>query len=196
MKIGITGAIASGKSSAVSILSGYIDCCVIDADAVGRQVAETDYELCKRIARQLGEPSVLAEHGLDRRATAEIVFKDPQKLLILNRIIHPPMLREIRKQIKNCTAPNLILDAALLPDWDTIRNELDGILMISAEEPVRLNRLINKGYDKKHAVLRISSQHTWDEKKKKCKWIIENNRTIEELEEKIRKWWEKVNINQ
>ncbi len=193
MKIGVTGTIGSGKSEVSAILSKYIDAYLIDADDIGRKVLVDNYSLCERIAEGLSDKKILTPNGIDRKLTASIVFSDERKLKILNEIIHPPMLIEIKKQISEHENKHVVLDAALLLDWD-IKDEMDFIVVVKADERICIDRLIKRGLSKEDAQMRISSQKLWDDKVEERQWIIYNNSTIKKLNEDVLKWCKTVNL--
>jgi dephospho-CoA kinase len=191
MKIGITGPIASGKTSVSQILSEIAHAQIIDADAVGREVAEADPQLCDRIASALGNPAVKEEKGLNRRLTAQIVFNDPSKLVLLNQLIHPPMIEEISRRMQLAFRELVVVDAAVLLDWE-LAHALDGIVLVTAGEEIRLERLMQKGFSRDDALSRIKSQGPWDKRKSQCRWEIENNGSDQELRSRVDAWWNQV----
>jgi dephospho-CoA kinase len=190
MKIGITGPVASGKSTVSRIFHDLFGAKIIDADFIGKQVLQEDPLLSDKIAKALGDPSLAEKQGLDRKKVAAAVFSDPAKLQILNKLIHPPMLAKIVNEIKISGSRHVVLDAALLLDWDLHKN-LDHILFITADKSVRKERLLQKGFSADEAEVRIESQGDWNEKQKQCQWVFINNRGEKELQKQVVGWWKK-----
>lgn len=195
MKIGITGPIASGKSTVARILCERFVGTLVDADIIGREVADNDPNLCEEIAKALGVPSLCTNGKLDRPATASIVFDDPKKLETLEKLIHPPMLVEISRRIDAAITTNVFLDAAVLLKWD-IRKELDGILLVTAAPDIRKARLTAKGLASEEADFRMSAQGDWTEEESQCDWTLVNDGSDEDLEEKTLAWWKRVSEKQ
>ncbi len=187
MKIGITGPIASGKSIASALLGRDPDVDVIDADEIGRRLTANPRR-AKQIATALGDSSLAAKSGLDRGRTAAIVFSNLRKLAILNRLLHPALVAEIHRALRKSKRKHQIVDAALLFDWPVI-NKLDGILLVTAGERVRLHRLVLKGMNPRQARNRIRAQGNWRLRRARADWIITNSGTRAELEKKVLKWW-------
>ncbi len=193
MKIGITGPIAAGKSTVSSLVGRFSDVDVIDADTVAHELVAAQTDLARRIAAALGDPSLAGPNGLDRKRTAEIVFADAEKLAILDRLIRPPLVFELRNRMAASRRTHRILDAALLFDWP-IKDELDGILLVWADPKIRLRRLMEKGKDETGARRRMERQGDWTERRSKADWTITNNGSPQELERKVRAWWDALLI--
>lgn len=190
-RIGITGPTGAGKTQASKIIQKRTGAVIIDADRIGRQVAENDIGLCRQIARKLEDPSLCTPEGLDRVKTARIVFSDPTKLEKLNQIIHPPMQREIEQLLKQYEKERVVLDAAVLPEWKLSR-DLDAVLCVTAGDAVRKQRLIEKGMTEMDADMRIKAQGDWKEKEKLCTHVIRNDGSTEELELNVMEWWKNL----
>ncbi|CAB4024650.1 dephospho- kinase domain-containing, partial [Paramuricea clavata] len=90
--VGLTGGIASGKS-AVSLMLRLLNCEVIDADKIAREVVEPGKPAWKNIVKNFGEDILLPTGDIDRTKLGEIIFSDPQKRRILNRCTHPAIHR-------------------------------------------------------------------------------------------------------
>ncbi|KAF7234571.1 Dephospho-CoA kinase domain-containing protein [Varanus komodoensis] len=96
--VGLTGGIASGKSTAVAMLR-ELGCAIIDADVLARQVVQPGFLAYQRIVQSFG-PEILLENGeINREALRNIIFSQPEKRQLLNSITHPEIQKEMLKQI-------------------------------------------------------------------------------------------------
>ncbi|KAE8575398.1 hypothetical protein XENTR_v10003821 [Xenopus tropicalis] len=95
--VGLTGGIASGKSTVVSILR-ELGCAVIDADLIARQVVRLGTPAYSQIVQHFGDGVLLVSGELDREKLGAIIFSDPEKRCIINSITHPQIRREMLRQ--------------------------------------------------------------------------------------------------
>lgn len=152
--IGLTGTIASGKSTVAAYLRDKKGAAWIDADQVSRQVTD---ELAEAIAAEFGQ-QVLEDGKLVRSRLAEQVFHDPVKLQKLNALLHPAICSQIRAWIEAQTADVLVIEAIEL-----MRSELKDMItelwVVYAEPAVRAMRMQKaRGYSEEDALARIQSQ--------------------------------------
>ena len=188
MLIGITGQIGAGKTTAANILKA-MGAVVIDADKIGRKVVETNPKLIQKLAGEFG-PQILTPTGnLRRNKTAEIAFSNERNRKLLNSLVHPFLLKELRKQIKiNLRKKKVaVIDAALLLDWK-LDNVVDVILVIGCSKEKRLTRLIKRGLSKSDALARMKSQLPFRDYQKHADRVILNSSTEAALKRKVQKW--------
>lgn len=194
MIIGLTGSIASGKSTVSNMLKEY-GLPIVDADIVARLVVEPGRETLKEIVKTFGE-EILTEKGeLDRPKLGSIVFNDEEKRKQLNSIIHPAirqeMLRQRDEHIEN-GAKVVIMDIPLLFE-SKLQHFVDKILVVTVSEEVQLKRLMERNnFSEEEAKARIGSQLPLSLKEQGADAVIYNNGTIEEtkrqLENILRDW--------
>lgn len=182
MIIGLTGSIASGKSTVSEMLktSGYP---IIDADLVARLVVEPGSDTLAQIAQAFG-PDVIREDGtMDRPKVGEIIFNDPASRKILNDIIHPAIRQEMLQQRQEYLAEGyktIIMDIPLLFE-SRLQHLVDKILVVSVTEENQFNRLVERnGFTEKEARARISSQLPMSVKEDGADAVIYNNGTLDE----------------
>ena len=182
MIIGLTGSIASGKSTVSEMLknSGYP---IIDADLVARQVVEPGSDTLEQIEQAFG-PEVIREDGtMDRPKVGEIIFNDPAKRKILNDIIHPAIRQEMLQQRHDYMTEGyktIVMDIPLLFE-SRLQHLVDKILVVSVTEENQFNRLVERnGFTEKEARARISSQLPMSVKEDGADAVIYNNGTIDE----------------
>ena len=173
LKIGLTGGIGSGKSTVAKIFE-LLQVPVYYADEASRRLYHTDPELMAQIKKHFGE-DMYSEGKLNRSKMAEIVFNDPQKLELLNQLVHPPTLRDAQEWIRAQKAPYVIKEAALLFESGSAAG-LDYIIGIQAPVAVRLKRVMDRDKTTREEVLsRMNRQIDEDIKMRLCDFIIRNN---------------------
>lgn len=194
MIIGLTGSIASGKSTVSNMLK-ELGLPIVDADQVARQVVEPGTETLKEIAEAFGE-DILTEKGeLNRPKLGAIVFNDEEKRKMLNNIIHPAIRREMLRQRDELVAngeKTVIMDIPLLFE-SKLQHFVDKIIVVTVTEDVQLNRLMERNqFSEEEAMSRIRSQLPLSVKEKGADAVINNNGSMEEtkkqLLEILRKW--------
>jgi dephospho-CoA kinase len=185
MVIGITGQIGSGKTTAAGILAspGGV---IVDADLIGKQVVETNRTLLRSLARRFGDDILTPGGRLRRKRLARRAFAERKATRDLERLVHPPLLRELRKQVRTQekTGCFVIIDAALLLDWDLDR-EVDFVLVVHAGRRLRLARLRAKGLSAEDAKAREALQLPFGIFRERADRIILNNTTRSDLRRKL-----------
>jgi dephospho-CoA kinase len=173
LKIGLTGGIGSGKSTVAKIFE-LLQAPVYYADEASRRLYHTDPELMAQIKKHFGE-DMYSEGQLNRNKMADIVFNDPQKLELLNQLVHPPTLRDAQEWMLAQKAPYVIKEAALLFESGSAAG-LDYIIGVQAPVAVRLKRVMDRDKTTREEVLsRMKRQINEDIKMRLCDFIIRNN---------------------
>ncbi|MBB5180655.1 dephospho-CoA kinase [Planomicrobium koreense] len=182
MIIGLTGSIASGKSTVSQMLKelGYP---IVDADLVARQVVEPGSETLEKIKGAFGEDVILPNGSLDRKKVGDLIFTDPASRKRLNDIIHPAIRNEMLRQRADYMAEGqkvVIMDIPLLFE-SKLQHFVDKILVVSVTEENQLKRLMERNeLVEGEALARISSQLPMSVKEEGADAVIYNNGTIEE----------------
>lgn len=182
MIIGLTGSIASGKSTVSQMLKelGYP---IVDADLVARQVVEPGSETLEKIREAFGEDVILPDGSLDRKKVGDLIFSDPASRKRLNDIIHPAIRNEMLRQRAAYMAEGqkvVIMDIPLLFE-SKLQHFADKILVVSVTEENQLKRLMERNeLAEGEALARISSQLPMSVKEEGADAVIYNNGTIEE----------------
>ncbi len=184
LKIAITGGIGAGKSEVSRVISGagYL---VIDADKVAKEILSSDHEVKRIIIKEFGAASY--SNGFpDKTYLAKNVFSDPQKVEKINAIIHPRTILKIMSKVDENlkTKAMVFVESALI--FEANRDELfDYIIHVSSIAENRLDRAAkSKGISKSEVEKRMLHQLDEETKKRKSDFIIENNSTLEDLENK------------
>lgn len=185
--IGLTGGIASGKSTVTARLR-ELGAFVADADIVSREIME-DKEVLSALRRAFGDGIFNGDGSLNRAACAREVFASPEKTALLNSITHPAIAERLTELTNAAEAsgehPLSFVDAALLIESGF--NELcSGVWLITADTGLRIERIMERdGLTYEEAELRIKRQASDEEKARFADVIIENNGGLEELTAKV-----------
>ncbi|RUL56408.1 dephospho-CoA kinase [Lysinibacillus antri] len=194
MIIGLTGSIASGKSTVAKMLKEY-NIPIVDADLVARQVVEPGTETLRKIAEAFGA-DVISENGeMDRAKVGSIIFHDESKRKVLNDIIHPAIRAEMLRQRDEYVTngeKTVIMDIPLLFE-SKLQHYVEKILVVSVDEETQLKRLMERNQlSEEDAKARIRSQLPLSVKEQGADAVINNNGTIEDakiqLERILREW--------
>lgn len=192
--VGLTGGIASGKSTVSNLLrlSGYP---IIDADEIVRQLQTVHSKGLDRLTGVFGNQILNPDQSLNRRALGEIVFSDPAKLAQLNSIMQPLVREEIWRQIKIYQSqglPYVILDIPLLFETH-YAEDCDIVIVVSVSPKIQLQRLIHRDhYPEDQAKERITAQMPLTEKVQLADVVINNDGTEEELKRQVAKLVEQM----
>ena len=185
--IGLCGGSGSGKG-AVSRIFAEIGIPSIDTDAVYREMTLSDSPCMRALRREFGKEVVNSLGGLDRTRLGSIVFNDPSRLKILNKIAHSFILDETRRRLAVYSDDGFsaaIVDAPVLFE-SGFDAECDEIICVLADKETRINRIMSRdGISRDAAEKRIASQMSDDELISRCDHVIYNNADIESLREGI-----------
>lgn len=187
--IGLTGGIASGKSTVSNMLK-ELNIPVIDADLESRYAVEPGEEAYDQIIDHFGKSILLDDGSINRAKLGEIIFNNEEERMVLNSIVHPAVRKRMAMKQEEAEKQGesiIILDIPLLFE-SKLTNTVDKILLVYVEEEVQLNRLMKRnGYTKEEAQARIQSQMPLKEKKKLADYVINNNGSIEQTKEQLMK---------
>ena len=179
--IGITGGVGSGKSTALMLLKEKYDAYICMADELGHRAMDQGTGAYIQIVKQFG-PYILACNGeINRNALADIVYHDEGRLHCLNRIIHPYVKREIRKQMERCPARLFVLETAILFETgcDRLCDEVWGVI---AGDEIRIARLMeSRGYSREKAESIMRQQMGSGELAERCDVVLVNDGDRQEL---------------
>lgn len=193
--LGLTGGIGAGKSTLAQLLKlrGAV---VIDADEVAREVIAPTGTVWEKLVGRFGEDILLKDKTIDRKKLGSIVFFDSEELKALNRLTHPAIREAINKRLarlkRNVPREHppqiLIVDAPLLAEAGLLPS-VDMVVVVSAPEEVRLERLRKQGLTLKESKARIRSQTPEAKRQELADYILENEGTLKDLQGKANKLW-------
>jgi dephospho-CoA kinase len=199
LKIGLTGGIATGKSTVEKFFRD-LGVPVIDADEIVHKLLKEE-RIKKKLVEILGD--VLDENGeIDRKKVANIIFSNIEKKKQVENVIHPEVFKYIQNWIKEQEHKNpkgfVIISVPLMIETGSYKN-YDKIIVVYAPKEVQLKRLLKKGMTKEEALKRINAQMDIEEKLKYADFVINNTGTLQDLKkevEKVYKELEKMAYNQ
>ncbi len=191
MIAGLTGGIASGKSTVSSIFRSFgVE--IADADITAKKISERE-DVIQEIKKIFGKDVLSAEGQIDRVKLKEVVFSDKNKLVQLNNIIHPKVMEEFKK-IKENTPKNdiIIFDIPLLFEAG-MDKMCDTVILVYADRETQIERIkARDGVSRELAEKIIDAQMSLEDKKEKSDIHIENNGTQEELKKKVEDIYRKL----
>ncbi len=187
IKIAITGNIASGKSQVEKELMslGYK---VADTDKINHFILSSDIEVIKEIKEAFEEDDILDENGkISREKLGKIVFSVGWKKIKLEKILHARINERLETFYQENSQEHIVFVSIPLLFETNQENKFDKIIFISADEDIRLERLIKRnGYDRKYAKIRIASQDKEKNKIEKSDYVIYNNSDLTNLKKQIK----------
>jgi dephospho-CoA kinase len=190
MILGLTGGIASGKSSAAEVLQG-LGLRVIDCDELAHFLTNNDPSILTAIEHAFGEV-VLNQYGrLDRVRLGSLVFADRAKRRMLETILHPPITGLCAANAKQARymGRHLVILAPLLFEGG-LEKLCDAVMLISSSRETQIERLArSRGYSREEALARIEAQMTEEQRLAKADFVVDNNGSIEEFRGAVAQGW-------
>jgi len=173
LKIGLTGGIGSGKTTVAKIFS-LLRVPVYYADEASIRLYHSNKELKADLQSNFGD-EIYKDGVLNRSKLASLVFNDPLKLAILNKLVHPLTIKDAEAWMERQTSAYVIKEAAILFETGSAKG-LDFIIGVRAPEHLRISRVMHRDSLSREEVLtRMQRQMDEDNKMRLCDFIIENN---------------------
>lgn len=191
MVIGLTGGIATGKTTVSNYLKelGYS---IIDADVIARQVVEPGTNGLRMITDTFGEKVLTSDGQLDRQHLAQLVFTSSEQLQQLNRILQPIIRERIQELISTSKDPVVVIDVPLLYEQH-YEDLCDVVMVVSVQPQQQLERLMNRNhFTMDEAKNRVASQMPLSPKERLADVVIDNNGSVEETRQQVKKWLNQV----
>ncbi|HSP52028.1 MAG TPA: dephospho-CoA kinase [Cryobacterium sp.] len=193
--IGLTGGIASGKSTVARRLVRH-GAVHIDADQLARVVVGPGTPGLAKIADAFGDAVLLPDGSLDRAALGAVVFRDPEALVRLNAIVHPEVRARSNALIREAEAadPNAIVvyDVPLLVEAG-VDHPFDLVVVTQADEQTRVRRMVElRAMDAGEAERRIRAQASDAERRRVADVVIDTGGTLEQTLEQVDALWTQV----
>jgi dephospho-CoA kinase len=192
--IGLTGGIASGKSTVSQMLreSGAF---IVDADKLSREITQPGKPAWREIIEKFGQDLVQDNGEIDRKRLGQLVFANKQDRAELEQITHPRIEAAAIAAVNAATAGGfdvIVLDAPLLIEagWHT---KVDAVWIVYVDEQTQLTRLMSRDNSSEQAARsRINAQLALTEKLKYADVVIDNNNTIETTKKNVLKFWNEL----
>lgn len=181
--IGLTGGIASGKSTVAKNLE-KLGAILIDADKVAHQIIEPQKPAYEEIVNTFGKEVVNDDLTINREKLGQIVFNSPEKLKKLNNITHPRVMESFKNQLQSIRTSNpdaiVVIEVPLLYETN-VQRICDEVWVVWVDRETQIERLKTRnGFTEEEAIKRIESQMSLDEKAKIADKVIDNRHSIEE----------------
>jgi dephospho-CoA kinase len=176
VKVGLTGGLACGKSYVGAALESY-GCLRIDADELGHAVLAPGGEAFEAVIREFGDDIVVAGR-IDRLQLAARVFNDPQRLAMLNHLVHPPVIAREEQLIAGFTARQphgiAIVEAAILIETGSYKR-FDRLILVACSEQQQIGRAMHRGLNEESARARLARQMPLAEKRKFAHFVVDTS---------------------
>ncbi|MFC8511884.1 dephospho-CoA kinase [Streptomyces sp. NPDC057257] len=189
LKVGLTGGIGAGKSevSRLLVASGAV---LIDADRIAREVVEPGTPGLAAVVEAFGEDVLAADGTLDRPKLGSIVFADPEKLALLNSLVHP-LVGARSRELERAAAEDAVVihDVPLLAE-NGLAGLYDLVIVVDAAPETQLDRLVRlRGMTEADARARMAAQATREQRRAIADIVIDNDVPLEELERRVKEVW-------
>lgn len=196
-KVGLTGGMGTGKSEVAGRLR-ELGAHVIEADEIGRGLLDPGSPVSDQLVEAFGEGILGDDGSIDRRELAGVAFSSDEALRTLNEITWPELLREIGRRSEEIAEEDpegvLVVDAALLVEWN-ILEAFDVVLVVSAPQDLRVERLVKSGFELSDVVARMRSQLPDEVVEDAADVVIENDGTLLELQAAVDAFWDSLPTN-
>jgi len=195
LHVGLTGGIASGKSTVAAMLEER-GARLIDFDVLAHEVEATGRPAWTAIVAAFGEDILLPDRTLDRTKLGAVVFSDPAKLRLLNECVHPHVFAEWERRIaairKSDPRAIVVSDIPLLVEVG-MEDRVDVIVLVHVTPAEQIKRLERRnGVPRGGAAARIAAQAPIDEKIAAADYVIDNLGTLEQTERQVADLWQRL----
>jgi dephospho-CoA kinase len=189
LKVGLTGGIGAGKSEVSRLLVEH-GAVLIDADRIAREVVEPGTPGLAAIVDAFGRDVLAADGGLDRPKLGSIVFADPDRLAVLNSIVHP-LVGARSRALESAAADDAVVvhDVPLLAE-NALAPLYDLVVVVDASPETQLDRLVRlRGMAEEDARARMAAQATREKRLEIADIVIDNDVPLEDLRQRVTDVW-------
>lgn len=186
LTVGLTGGIGAGKSEVARLLA-ECGAVLIDADRIAREVVEPGTPGLAAVVDAFGEEVLAADGTLDRPRLGSIVFTDPEKLAVLNSIVHP-LVGARSRELEEAAAEDAVVvhDVPLLTE-NGLAPLYDLVIVVDASPETQLDRLVGRrGMTEEDARARMGAQATREQRRAIADIVIDNDVPLDELEHRVK----------
>lgn len=185
MQVGLTGGVASGKSTVAALLRD-LGAVVIDSDALAREVVEPGTPGLASVVEAFGGGVLTDDGHLDRAALGAVVFSDDDARRLLEGILHP-LIRVRGAEI----AASVPLDSVVVHDIPLLvetgqANRFDAVLVVDVPVETQVQRMVHdRGWSREAAEARVRAQASREERRAVATHVIENTGTVDDLRDRV-----------
>ncbi|WP_267715638.1 dephospho-CoA kinase [Streptomyces sp. CoH17] len=190
LKVGLTGGIGAGKSEVSRLLVEH-GAVLVDADRIAREVVAPGTPGLAAVVEAFGEEVLAADDTLDRPKLGSIVFSDPDRLAVLNGIVHP-LVGERSRALEEAAAEDAVVvhDVPLLTE-NGLAPLYDVVVVVDADPATRLDRLVRlRGMSEQDARARMAAQATREQRREIADVVVDNDVPLEELRRRVEELWD------
>ncbi|WP_330267620.1 dephospho-CoA kinase [Streptomyces griseorubiginosus] len=190
LKVGLTGGIGAGKSEVSSLLVEH-GAVLIDADRIAREVVAPGTPGLAAVVEAFGEDVLAEDGGLDRPKLGSIVFADPDRLAVLNSIVHP-LVGARSRELESAAAEDAVVvhDVPLLAE-NSLAPLYDLVVVVDASPATQLDRLVRlRGMTEQDARARMAAQATREKRLEIADIVIDNDVPLDDLHLRVREVWD------
>lgn len=192
--VGLTGGIATGKSTVASLLRG-LGARIVDADELAREIVQPGQEAWQEIVAAFGSEFLSEDRTLDREKLRKLVFQDSAARKKLESITHPRIRKLAEARFRELAAEGaeiVIYEAPLLFE-NQVHLWLRPVVLVTCSAAIQKKRLQDRDRLSEEEIRQhLEAQMSLDEKRKLADFVIENNGDLEELQQQVREVWEKI----
>ncbi|WP_031226421.1 dephospho-CoA kinase [Streptomyces roseochromogenus] len=190
LKVGLTGGIGAGKSE-VSRLLVEQGAVLIDADRIAREVVAPGTPGLTAVAEAFGTDVLTADGSLDRPKLGSIVFADPEKLAVLNSIVHPLVGARSRELEETAAADSVVIHDVPLLTENGLAPLYDLVVVVDASPETQLDRLVRlRGMTEQDARARMAAQASREQRREIADIVIDNDVPLDALRKRVAEVWE------
>ena len=185
MRVGLTGGIASGKSTVSAMLEEH-GAVIIDGDKLAREVVERGTPGLAAVVEAFGAELLTPEGDLDRPALGKVVFGDEARRKVLEGIVHP-LVFERYAELESATGPDdvVVHDIPLLAESGRA-DGFDAVIVVDGPDELRIERMLrDRGWTRADAESRIAAQATREDRLAVATHVIDNSGSREQLRERV-----------
>jgi len=189
LKVGLTGGIGAGKSEVSRLLVEH-GAVLIDADRIAREVVAPGTPGLAAVVDAFGEDVLAPDGSLDRPRLGSIVFADPQKLAVLNSIVHPLVGARSRELEETASGDAVVVHDVPLLAENSLAPLYDLVIVVDSRPETQLDRLVRlRGMTEDDARARMAAQAPREKRLEIADIVIDNDVPLEELEHRVRDVW-------
>ena len=189
--IGLTGNIATGKSTVARMLAD-LGATVVDADKVAHEVMRAGTLVHAAVVETFGPEIVGPDGEIDRARLGAVVFADPEALARLERIVHPAVIEEVDRRIAEAPTEVVAVEAIKLIE-SGMADRYDSLWVTTCPSELQVQRLMSdRGLSREEAELRVRAQPPQEEKVARADVVIDTSGTLDQTRAQVEAAWERV----